>query len=165
MVPSSATSRPAIRLSRVDFPHPEGPISATKSPEATVKLAPLSARTGTFSASNVLRTFSTTKASISSSFVPGPTDALRQFVCQNGGLASFHQLRRESDRLALGSPRLERALGDHRLTRLRKLLEPLGHVHRVTYQRVLEALFRAQQCGRRLSGRQTQPEPECRQTL
>ena len=68
IVPSSATSSPATRLSSVDLPHPDGPMSATKSPDGTTRLAPRSARTGAFSASKVLRTLSTTKASMSAAF-------------------------------------------------------------------------------------------------
>ena len=56
IVPSSATSSPATRLSSVDLPHPEGPISAANWPRGTVRSRPRSARTGAFSASKVLRT-------------------------------------------------------------------------------------------------------------
>src|SRR5580698_86954 len=36
--PPSARMKPAIRFSRVDFPHPEGPTMATNSPSPTVRL-------------------------------------------------------------------------------------------------------------------------------
>ena len=42
-----------MRFSRVDFPHPEGPITATNSPPSTVRSIPRSARTGAPSASMV----------------------------------------------------------------------------------------------------------------
>ncbi len=54
--PSSGVSRPATRLSSVDFPQPDGPIRATNSPPSTSRSTPRSARTGAFSASKVLRT-------------------------------------------------------------------------------------------------------------
>ena len=75
MVPSSATSRPATRLSSVDLPHPDGPIRATKSPAGTRRLAPRSARTGAFSASKVLRTPSTTSTSPSPDRSAAPCSA------------------------------------------------------------------------------------------
>ena len=62
IVPSSASSSPATRLSSVDLPQPDGPIRATNSPVATVRSTPRSARTGAFSASNVLRTPRTVSA-------------------------------------------------------------------------------------------------------
>ena len=51
--PSSGRSRPAMRLSSVDLPQPDGPITATNSPWATSRSAPRSARTGAVSFSNV----------------------------------------------------------------------------------------------------------------
>ena len=51
--PSSGLSRPAMRLSSVLFPQPDGPITATNSPRATSRSAPRSARTGAVSRSNV----------------------------------------------------------------------------------------------------------------
>ncbi len=60
--PSSAISSPATRFSSVDLPQPEGPIRATNSPAPTVRFTPRNARTGAFSASNVLRTPRTASA-------------------------------------------------------------------------------------------------------
>ena len=56
IVPSSATSRPAMRLSSVDLPQPDGPMTATNSPAAMSRSTPRRARTGASSASKVLRT-------------------------------------------------------------------------------------------------------------
>ena len=44
--PSVGESSPAMMLSSVDFPQPDGPITATNSPGLTVKSTPRSARTG-----------------------------------------------------------------------------------------------------------------------
>ena len=60
--PSSGTSRPATRFSIVDFPHPDGPITATNSPVRTVRSAPRNARTGAVSCSNVRYTAVTSTA-------------------------------------------------------------------------------------------------------
>src|SRR5678815_4348543 len=40
MVPRSARSKPAITLSKVDLPQPDGPTIATNSPSRTSKLTP-----------------------------------------------------------------------------------------------------------------------------
>src|SRR3989304_4792705 len=48
MAPSVGGSRPAIRRSRVDLPHPDGPTRATNSPSATSSVIPLSACTPSF---------------------------------------------------------------------------------------------------------------------
>src|ERR1700755_1413153 len=53
--PSVGVSRPAMMLSSVDLPQPDGPITATNSPGVIVKSTPRSARTGAPSDSNVLR--------------------------------------------------------------------------------------------------------------
>ena len=45
--PSDGLSRPAIKLSSVDLPQPDGPITATNSAGAIVISTPRSARTGT----------------------------------------------------------------------------------------------------------------------
>src|ERR1700722_985819 len=169
IVPSSATSSPAIRLSSVDLPQPEGPINATKSPEWTTRLTPRSARTGAFSASKVLRTLSTTKASMSASFfrqdVAGSAPVVHQFVCDHWGLASFHQLGWEGDRLPRDLPGVRRALGDHDFARVRQLLEPLGHVDCVPDEGVFQPFLRSEEGGRGLPGREPQPEPEGGQAL
>ena len=60
--PSSGTSSPATRLSIVDFPHPDGPMTATNSPRRTVRSAPRNARTGAVSCSNVRYTAVTSTA-------------------------------------------------------------------------------------------------------
>ena len=44
--PSVGVSNPATRFSRVDFPQPDGPITATNSPSCMVRSTPRSARTG-----------------------------------------------------------------------------------------------------------------------
>ena len=49
--PSVGVSRPATRLSSVDLPHPDGPMTATNSVPSMVKSTPRSARTGAPSAS------------------------------------------------------------------------------------------------------------------
>jgi hypothetical protein len=49
--PSVGVSSPATRLSNVDFPHPEGPMTATNSLSSMVTSMPRSARTGAPSAS------------------------------------------------------------------------------------------------------------------
>ena len=46
IAPSSAVSRPATRLSRVDLPQPDGPITAANSPARSVRSQPRRARTG-----------------------------------------------------------------------------------------------------------------------
>src|SRR3954447_22663140 len=53
--PSVGVSSPAMMLSSVDLPQPDGPITATNSPGVTVKSTPRNARTGAPSDSNVLR--------------------------------------------------------------------------------------------------------------
>ena len=68
--PSSAVSSPATRFSRVDLPHPDGPIRATNSPSLTVRSTPRRARTGAFSASKVLRTPRTVSAAWLSDITP-----------------------------------------------------------------------------------------------
>lgn len=55
IVPSSTASRPAMTLSSVDLPQPEGPVTATNSPWRTSRSTPRSARTGARSAVNVRR--------------------------------------------------------------------------------------------------------------
>jgi len=44
-IPPSGSSSPARQKSSVDFPEPEGPVTATISPRATRRLTPRSART------------------------------------------------------------------------------------------------------------------------
>src|SRR5262249_12960798 len=53
--PSLGLSSPATRFSSVDFPHPDGPVTATNSPGAATRSTPRSARTGAPSDSKVLR--------------------------------------------------------------------------------------------------------------
>src|SRR4029079_7850109 len=53
--PSVGVSSPAMMLRSVDFPQPDGPITATNSAVAIEKSTPRSARTGAPSDSNVLR--------------------------------------------------------------------------------------------------------------
>src|SRR5437879_4270946 len=55
--PESGETRPAMILSNVVFPQPEGPRRATKSPDSTVRLIPLSTALGPFKELKVLRTF------------------------------------------------------------------------------------------------------------
>src|ERR1700722_6752206 len=168
IVPSSATSSPAIKLRSVDLPHPEGPISATKSPDGTTRFAPRSARTGAFSASNVFRTFSATKASMSASFSRrdvGTTSVAYQFVCDHGGLASLDQLRRQSDRLPSHLPGVNGALGDHDFACIRQLLQALGHVDGVPDKGVFQPLLGAEQRRRGLPGREAEAQAERRQAL
>jgi len=45
-VPASKSSSPAIALSKVDFPQPDGPSSTAKSPGSTTRSIPRNARTG-----------------------------------------------------------------------------------------------------------------------
>src|SRR3954469_23127647 len=53
--PSVGVSSPAMMFSRVDFPQPDGPITATNSAVVIRKSTPRNARTGAPSDSNVLR--------------------------------------------------------------------------------------------------------------
>src|SRR5579875_413812 len=46
MVPAVGSMIPATSRSRVDFPHPDGPIRLTNCPRSTVNDTPLSASTG-----------------------------------------------------------------------------------------------------------------------
>src|SRR3984957_18369452 len=169
IVPSSATSSPATRLRSVDLPHPEGPMSATKSPDGTTRLAPRKARTGAFSASNVLRTLSTTKASISATLfrqdVAGSASVAYQFVCDDGGLAALDQLGRQRHRFPDPLPGVHRALRDHDLTRIGQLLQALGHVDRVPDEGVFQPFLRSEERRRGLPRREAEAKAEGWQTL
>ena len=156
---------PGDQVERVDLPHPDGPIRATKSPDGTTRLAPRSARTGAFSASNVLRTFSTTKASMSAFPLSAarPSDRQASSTSLYAMTGVSRPLTNWGGRATVSGVSARRrpcACGHHGLTRIGQLLEPLGHVDRVPDQRVLQALLRAEQGGGGLPGGEAEAEAE-----
>ena len=123
-----------MRLSSVDLPQPDGPITATNSPALTVTSTPRSARTGAFSASNVLRT---PRATNTSSDIADLSD----LVGLHGRVAPFDELWRQGLGLNVDRQLFHRDVVDHGLPRARELLESLRHVHGVSDDRVLDALL------------------------
>ena len=97
--------------------------------------------------------------------VAGSASVIHQSVCDHGSLAPFTSWGGGRPSSARPLPGVHGALGHHGLTRLRQLLEPLGHVHRVPDEGVLQPLLRPEECRRRLAGRQPQAQPEGRQAL
>src|SRR5215469_1328675 len=146
-------SSPAARFSSVDLPQPDGPVSATNSPELIVRSTPRRARTGAFSASKVLRTPRICKASMvplivdpsrfSIKFRPAVTSPC-QLEGNNWRVTPLHQLRRQWHHAHWGGECLCRRLGDDGLASVGKLLQPLREINGVPDQRVLKSLSRAE---------------------
>ncbi len=167
--PSVGVSRPATRLSSVDLPQPDGPMTATNSPGVIVKSTPRSARTGAPSDSNVLRSpcVSTTIAALvrqscaQSSVAMLSTTSMR--YARTGEFRPLTVVSSSGSHVDLGVQRGVGALAEHDPARRPgEILQPLGEVHGVAHERVLEPLLRAEQRGGDRTGREADAEPERR---
>ena len=139
----------------MDLPQPDGPITATNSPRFIVKSTPRSARTGAPSDSKFLRSPRVTRIGLSSVMV------LLLLVTASSDYLVLERAHRRlpaldrllAERLALGRRAIERdvcRLAEHEAaTRAGEVLQPLCEVHRVADERVLQALFGAEQTRRR----------------
>ncbi len=162
--PSVGVSSPATMLSSVDFPQPDGPITATNSPGVIVKSTPRSARTGAPSDSKVLRSplrLDDPLGSSRSSRTSFPVPCRRTRRC--GTPAPASSVPSPSSRRAPRTRRVRRsaacvALVHHDASRrARQVLEPLREVHRVAHQRVLDAFLGAEERG----GDRRRSTPRC----
>ena len=178
--PSSATSSPAMRLSSVDFPQPDGPMIATNSPAATSRStprrrAPARARLRTSCAHRPPGTRIAPPDFLTSRLSPMSPLSL---CCSFGSCRRHGRFAREPEREHRRLPsldllrlqRLERRrvrqrrdgrVGQYRRARrARPVLQALREIHRVADERVLEPLLGTQQRGRDLARRQADAETE-----
>ena len=179
--PSVGVSRPATRLSSVDLPQPDGPITATNSPGVIVKSTPRSARTGAPSDSNVLRspcvyhgTGSRPSSdaplsghrSSSSCAIRSMSSNTSMRYARTGVFRPFTVCSSSGTDVDVGVQRRVRALVDHDAARRpSQVLQPLREVHGVADERVLEPLLGAEQRGGDRPGRQADAEAERRRAL